>query len=423
MDTTSSKQFASENLPPDIQLKADRMNLDPAQIPPYELPPLPLQPGMGGSHFQHMTAPRLIELFERYMYGAIPPRCQEMEFRVTSEGPAFGTLGIRREIDLIFRHGNMERTAHLLLYLPAEVSGRCPVIFGLNFCGNHTTTNDPGVHFNEFTPLPDWNAGPRYDDKRAPASARGLKSGRWSFETLLKAGIAAATICYYDFFPDRKDGFEPGIMRMFYSPEEWNSAERPTGAISAWAWGIMRALDCLEAQPEIDVRRMMITGHSRLGKTALWAGACDRRIALTASNCSGCCGAKLSHRYFGESIEWIQQWNPHWMRADFERFSRHDADLPLDQHLLMAAIAPRLLYVASATRDYYADPEGEFLGAQAAGEAWKCFGGNGLGDSGFPAPGRLIGHEVGYYLRAGDHDITQENWDALLNFIRKNLDI
>ncbi len=414
-----SKQFASENLAPDIQRKADRMNLDAAAIPPYEIPPLPRPSEATGSEFVNKLAPQMIDFFERYMYGVIPPRCAEMEFCVRSEGAAFGGLGIRREIDLIFRHGGLERTAHLLLYLPARSVGRVPVFFGLNFCGNHTTTDDPGVTFHEFTPLPDRHAGPRYDDKRAPAAERGSKRSRWAFERVLKAQMAVATVCYYDFFPDRADGFEASIMRMFYSPSEWNSATRPTGAISAWAWGIMRALDCLEAQPEIDPRRMMVTGHSRLGKTALWAGACDRRIALTVSNCSGSCGAKLSHRYFGESIEWIQQWNPHWMRADFDRFAGHDAELPFDQHWLMAAIAPRLLYVASATADCYADPEGEFLGAKAAGEAWKYFGGRGLGEADFPAPGKLIGHEVGYYLRTGDHDITDENWKAMVEFARK----
>ena len=212
-------------------------------------------------------------------------------------------------------------------------------------------------------------------------------------------------------------GFESSIARLFYTSQEWFAPTRPTGAISAWAWGIMRALDALETQSEIDPRRMAVHGHSRLGKTALWAGANDPRIALTVSNCSGTCGAKLSHRNFGESFEWIQQWNPHWMRADFERYVGRDGEIPLDQHWLMAAIAPRLLYVASADRDVYADPRGEFLAAQAASAAWQIFNASGLGATEFPQPGNLIGNQVGYYLRAGEHEVMPENWEALLKFI------
>ena len=414
--TAKTKQFAAENLPPEVQAKADRMNLDEAAVPPYELPALPLADSPNGTKWLSRSAPEIIRQFEKYLYGAIPPRPEAMEFRLLAEAPAFGGLALRREIELIFRHRAQERRAHLLLYLPTGVQGPVPVFFGLNFRGNHATTNDPEAMFHPFTPLPDLHAGPRTQDGRLTESGRGKFQYRWCFETVLKAGCAAATIGYGDFFPDREDGFEPSVMRLFYTPEEWYSPTRPTGAISAWAWGISRALDCLEAQSEIDRTRMMIHGHSRLGKTALWAGACDRRVALTVSNCSGTCGAKLTHRYFGENIEWLDQWNAHWFRADFARWVGRDTEFPIDQHMLMAAIAPRLLYVASADRDVYADPRGEFLAARAASDAWRLCGASGLGDAEFPATGHLIGREIGYYLRPGEHEFLPENWQALLRF-------
>jgi len=413
--TPRTKQFAAENLPPEVQAKADRMNLDETAVPPYELPALPLADA-DGTEWVGRKAPEIVRKFEEYLYGAIPPRCEAMEFRRLAEAPAFGGLALRREIELVFRHRGLERRAHMLLYLPTGAQGPVPVFFGLNFRGNHATTNDPEAMFHPFTPLPDLHAGPRKADSRLNESGRGLLQHRWCFETVLGAGCAAATITYGDFFPDREDGFEQSIMRLFYTPEEWYSPSRPTGAISAWAWGIMRGLDCLEAQPEIDRARMMIHGHSRLGKTALWTGACDRRVALTVSNCSGTCGAKLTHRCFGENIEWLDQWNAHWFRADFARWVGRDTEFPIDQHMLMAAIAPRLLYVASADQDVYADPRGEFLAARAASEAWRVFGASGLGDAEFPAPGRLVGREIGYYLRAGGHEFLPENWQALLRF-------
>ena len=413
------KQFASENFPADIQAKADRMNLDEACVPSYTIPSAVPEGVRDAWTFANRTRTAIIRMFEESLYGAIPPRCEETRFVVQDEAPAFDGLAIRREIELRFRHRGLERTAHMLLYLPAGASKPVPVFFGLNFRGNHATTRDPDARFIPFTRLPDMHAGPRKADNRFDEDGRGTLHYRWCFEKLLQAGYAAATICYFEFFPDREDGFEQSIMRFFHTPDSWFSENRPTGAISAWAWGIQRALDCLEAQPEIDRLRIAVHGHSRLGKTALWAGANDSRIALTVSNCSGTCGAKLAHRYFGENYEWLDHWNPHWFRADAKRWVGHDTELPFDQHQLLAAIAPRGLYVASASQDVYADPRGEFAAAELASDAWRLFGAEGLGDVSFPETGNLVGSEIGYYLREGDHEFMPENWDALIRFEKK----
>lgn len=411
------KRFAEENFPPDIQERAERMNTDEAKVPPVELPPLPISDHTTGSEFQTRIRPRLVAAFEKYMYGPIPPRCQELIFKQTSEGSAYNGLGIRREFDIICRHNGMERVLHLLLFLPANVQGKVPVFFGLNFKGNHAMSTDPDVTFHPFRRYPPIDPGSlRQADGRCDESGRGETAGRFDVENVLKRGYATATICYYDIYPDVLAGFEASIMRMFYTPEVWNSPKRDTGAISAWAWGIQRALDCLETVPEIDKNKMMVHGHSRLGKTALWAGANDVRIAMTISNCSGTCGAKLCHRFFGESFEWIQYWNPHWARPEFAEYVQRDLEYPIDQHMLMAAIAPRLLYVASGSLDEYADPRGEFEAAVAASPAWRICGGSGTGRTQFPPCGQLVGNEIGYYLREGEHAFTPENWKVLMDF-------
>ena len=211
-------------------------------------------------------------------------------------------------------------------------------------------------------------------------------------------------------------------MRFFYTPSQWHSADRPTGAISAWAWGIMRALDCLSAQSEIDSSRFIVHGHSRLGKTALWTGANDPRVWLTVSNCSGTAGAKLSHRYYGEDFAWLDAWNERWFCSEFRKFSGRDLDFPVDQHFLMASIAPRLLYIASADKDYYADPEGEYISGKLASAAWNIYGKKGLDNTVYPTCGKLIGENIGYYLRSGEHNFTPENWQALLSFTEKHLE-
>ena len=411
------KRFADENFPPDIQERADRMNTDESKVPVVELPPLPISDHTTGSEFQTRIRPRLIAAFEKYMYGSVPPRCEELIFKQTGEGPAFGGLGIRREVDIICRHKGMERTLHLLLFLPAKAEGKVPVFFGLNFKGNHSVSTDPDVIYHPFERYAPVNPNSlRQADGRLDESGRGKAAGRWDVENVLKRGYATATMCYFDIYPDVPAGFEKSIMRMFYTPEVWNSSQRDSGAISAWVWGVQRALDYLETVPEIDSSKMMVHGHSRLGKTALWAGAVDQRIALTISNCSGTCGAKLAHRYFGENFEWIHFWNPHWVIPEFKKYICHDTEYPIDQHMLMAAIAPRLLYVASGSLDEYADPRGEFEAAVAASPAWRLSGGSGTGTASFPACGKLIGKEIGYYLREGEHDFTPENWRVLMDF-------
>lgn len=414
------KRFANENFPPDIQAKADQMNLDEDKVPAWTAPPLPFDQNITGTAFATHVRPALIQAMEKHLYGKIPPRCQSLDFRLQSEGTAFDGLAIRREYLIVCRHNDLERAINLLLYLPADLKGPFPVFFGLNFKGNHTISNDPGVTFHPFVPYPDLGSI-RLRDDRATEEQRGNSASRWQVERVLQRGFAVATACYWDIYPDHPHGFAASIIRLFYNQDEWEAPTRDTGAISAWAWGISRCLDCLETQPEIDPHKMIVHGHSRLGKTALWAGACDSRIALTVSNCSGTGGAKMCHRYFGEDFAWLEQWNPHWFRKSFYQYANHDREFPVDQHFLMAAVAPRLLYVASATDDEYADPRGEFASAVAASPAWQICGGTGLGTDVFPEPEHLIGNEIGYFLRTGEHNFTQSNWDALLEFVTRRL--
>lgn len=414
------KRFAHENLPPAIQAKADQMNLDAAAVPAYSVPDLPIDANTSPEEFERDIRPHLLDEFKRSMYGEIPPVCEKLEFVLRKEHIAFDGLAICRQIDIICSNNDWVHTIPLLLYIPCERHGKVPVIFGLNFLGLTAVTRDPGVIFNKFDRAEDLGSI-RYADKRAGESDRGCKAYRWEIEKVLQKGFAAATVCYHDIFLDRPDGFAGSVMRLFYSAEEWADPMRNTGAISAWAWGIMRALDCLEQQAELDSSRFVVHGHSRLGKTALWAGANDPRIWLTVSNCSGTCGAKLTHRYFGEDFAWLDVWNSRWFCGKFREYAGRDEEYPVDQHFLMAAIAPRLLYIASASEDLYADPEGEYLSGVLASPAWNVYGKNGLENTVFPPCGKLIGGDVGYYLRKGDHEFMPENWDALLEFIQKHI--
>lgn len=196
--------------------------------------------------------------------------------------------------------------------------------------------------------------------------------------------------------------------------------------IGAWAWGLSRSLDALEKIPAVDARRVAVIGHSRLGKASLWAGAQDERFALVISNESGCGGAALGKRIFGETVGVIAgvypgRGFPHWFTARYASFAEKEHLMPIDQHHLLALVAPRPLYVASAVEDRWADPKGEFLGALAAEPVFKLLGQPGLGTATYPEVGQRIGQSIGYHVRKGKHDVTLEDWDAYLDFADRTL--
>lgn len=404
----------------ETKAKHGSMNLVESAAPPYDLPSL-LRDGRGldiinAVDYCRQERPRRLGMIADAMYGPLPPRPDTLAFRTISEQrDALGGLATRREIVIRCGHRGQERNLLLLLYLPKGMTQPAPVFFGLNFKGNASCTADPGVNATVAKRYPSYGTI-RYQDNRVTEAERGLTASRWNFETALARGYACATLCYYDIYPDRPDGFADSIWSLFVREEEWEAEDSPYGAISAWAWGVSRALDCLEAQPEIDSSRLIVHGLSRLGKVALWAGANDERIAMTVSVCSGCCGAKLSRRQFGENFEWIDHWNPHWHGANFRRYLNRESELPFDQHTLLSLIAPRLLLVASATEDAYADPTGEFIAAREAGAVYRLFHSPGLGADTPPPPDTLIGQDIGYFLRTGPHACTPTNWNAMLDF-------
>ncbi|MBE6376215.1 MAG: hypothetical protein E7043_03200 [Lentisphaerae bacterium] len=410
------KAFPESNLPPNIQEKADRMNLEESCVPAFEILPLPFSADTPAVQ-KNISRRKTLEIFTKELYGEIPPRCQELKFVLRSSGSVFNGLAERREIDIVCTNNGISRTLHMLLYLPVNRQGKVPCFLGLNFTGNHATVSDPEVTFFPF--VRKTHPSPWLNDGRAEEDQRGTKAGRWEFERVIKAGFASATICMFDAFPDFPEGFSESIMPLFYPESLWNSSQRPSGAISAWAWGLMRGIDALESQADIDPHKIIVHGLSRQGKTAIWAGANDPRIAMTVSICSGTCGAKMSRRYFGENMEWLDQWRKYWFVPSFENFVHKDTVMPFDQHQLMALIAPRILYVASASNDPYADPAGEHLATVTASAAW---GENGLpADAAFPeSSGGQGENAVRYYLREGEHACTPENWDDLLKFAAKH---
>ena len=207
-----------------------------------------------------------------------------------------------RDHDLVFRKAGRPAARSLLVLAqgsPARMR-RVPAFLGLNFGGNHTIHSDPGIALARGW-VPE-RSRPRGDDHRAAESTRGASGSRWQVERVLARGYALVTAYYGDIDPDYDDGFQNGVQPLFYQPGQTRPAADEWGSIAAWAWGLCRALDALETVPEIDAQQVVLLGHSRLGKTALWAGATDPRFAIVIANESGCGGAALSKRDFGETV-------------------------------------------------------------------------------------------------------------------------
>jgi hypothetical protein len=248
---------------------------------------------------------------------------------------------------------------------------------------------------------------------RATEKARGAESSRWPLKKILQRGYALATAYYGDIEPDHAEGWKDGLRGhagIQHTEQEW-------AAIAAWAWGLSRMLDTCAKDKRIDAQHVAVLGHSRLGKTALWAGAQDERFGIVISNNSGEGGAAPARRNIGETTKIITSSFPHWFCKRYKSYAEPNVEkLPVDSHMLAALIAPRGLYIASAQQDEWADPEGEFITAHEVSPVYEWFGLKGVGVSEQPAVDHPVGQQVRYHIRSGKHDITEYDWEQYLKF-------
>jgi len=370
-------------------------NCNEADVPQYTLPAL-------GSR------EKMLKAVGDCVYGWLPIEPPQMEVKLVESGETLNGLGTRRQFQVRLTNSTGSFAFDLLLYLPYATKP-VPVFLGLNFLGNHAVQADPAILLPKGW-VPDGQANSI--GNRATEAGRGVKASRWPVKEILEVGCGVATIYYGDFAPDNRDHFRDGVLQLI--PETVAADKKSTrgGAIAAWAWGLSRALDAMLTLSEIAHSRVALLGHSRLGKTALWAGASDERFSVVISNDSGCGGAAISRRRFGERLIHINTNFPYWFAPAFHDYNEREEELPVDQHQLMAAIAPRALYVASAVEDEWADPCGEYLSLVAAVPAWN----ETLPHELPPVDQPLFGRRIGYHIRSGPHEITLYDWRQFLAF-------
>lgn len=366
------------------------VNYDEDNVPEYTLPNV-LQKADGKivktkKLWEKERRPEIISLFKQNIYGQMPAAFDSIKFELSKKvADAMNGLACLKEINInIWNKGN-KVTIPIVLFIPNNRKKPSPVFLLINNRSKRNT--DP---------------------------TRLVKSTFWPAELLIEKGYAIASFHVADAAPDKKDSYQNGVIDQLY-PEQL-TRDDGMKAIGAWAWAASRVMDYFESDQDIDAKRVAIVGHSRGGKTSLWAGALDQRFAMVFSSCSGNSGASLSRRQYGETISLINKQFGYWFANNYKKYSNRVDELPVDQHMLIALMAPRPVYTTNAVEDRWADPRGSYLSLVNALPAYQLYG----KQPALPLESPTVNNPtikslIGYHFREGIHDLNVYDWE---NFIR-----
>jgi hypothetical protein len=371
--------------------KQKEFNYDEARVGAVDLPD-PLKSGSTTIKTPAAWSKRraeILTLFRDHVYGRSPGPPERLRFETVQENASAmaGTATLKR-VAIVSTHKGRQHRFELTMFVPNAVKGRVPLFLLMN---NRPPSNvDP---------------------------TRAEKSGFWPAEEVIGRGYAIAAFQVGDLAPDNKDTFREGVIELFENTTTGPRDERAWGALAAWAWGARRAMDYFVTDARIDPKRVVVIGHSRGGKAALWAGAEDERFAIVVSNESGEGGAALSRRHFGETLARITDTFPHWFAGKYRSFAGRPEALPVDQHMLLSLVAPRAVYVASADEDLWSDPRGEFLSLAYSSPVFALWGDPRIAADAMPPLEKpLVAGRRGYHVRSGVHNLTPYDWQRFVDF-------
>lgn len=389
---------------------SNTLNSLPDNLHPDALPPLLVlegeqRPVSTAADWEQRRRPQLKQLFSEHVYGFTPPPPSMSFQRRVIDEKAFDNLATLEEISIQL---GPDAAVQLNLLLAIPNSGTTPpVVLMQNKCGNQSLTSHPGVTVSQS-----WIDASVCN---GPSQNRNYRADRYQLEFLVANGYAVATFHESDIDPDRYE-LEDGVRADFPVDAPQDMA---WGMLAAWAWGLERAVDVLVQIDALDPDRIVVYGHSRRGKAALLAAAHDERIRLAIVNQSGTGGATLSRSTNGESVNYINHRFPWWFNDVFPNYNNRENELPVDQHQLIALIAPRSVLIANATGDTWADPQGAYLAARAAHPAWTLYGSEGFAQSG-PSPTNY-GAPLAYHIREGGHSVSLEDWQVFVRYANEQL--
>ena len=359
--------------------------------------------------------PEVLRIVEENQYGRWPARKPKVSYEI-DEDLGLGGTAVRKQVTLRFGNDADSPRADVLIYLPKDANAPVPLLLNLSFSPNNLTVADPGV-----------KPGRRWDAKTESYVEAEAAPGRMRFgldDTIrkyLKEGYGFATVCYTDFEPDVNHAAKYGVRSLWFKDgQDEPAGDDEWGAISAWAWGVSNIIDYFEKDPDIDASRIALTGCSRLGKTTIWAGARDQRIAVVIPSCSGEGGAALSRRNYGETVAHLTEGTryPYQFSRNYAHWADKVEQMPMDAHFVIALIAPRPLLLSTGNTDNWSDPKGEFLAAVQAGKVYELLGEDGLGTDEMPPAETPIFNTLGYVMHDGGHGVLPQDWDYYLEFMK-----
>lgn len=373
---------------------------DEGKIPHYDLPPL-LVTAEGKAvttpeEWRNIRRPQIMALFSNLVYGRVPaPESPvAVKFDVIKTDPRFMRgKATRKDVQISFRNDRGSASMLILVFVPNHVKGPVPAFM------KHSFDDTKSGRFNAHPLIP------------------GRLRNGWPLGNFLDRGYAFVAVYQQDLVGHNEVEFLRGIHSLFYRKGQSFPKANEWGVLAAVAWGAMRAMDYLETDDDIDHERVAIMGHSKMGKATLWTAAQDERFALAVSAQSGCAGAALWRRRSGETLEKMVTRFPYWLCRNAWKFVGQEDDLPVDQHMLLACIAPRPVYVHSGVEDTWADARGEYLSAYHASKVYALLGKKGLASEKSPEVGKaVIARDVGYHVRAGGHSIEAFDWQCFMDF-------
>jgi len=328
----------------------------------------------------------ILELFRKNVFGRVPETPYQKTFKVVNtDKNAINGAATLKQVDITITAEGKELVIHLTLFTPNNRQKPVPAFLLID------------------------NRGPANTDP-----TRSVKSEFWPVEEAIARGYGMAAFSNSDVDPDNFDDFKNGIHNLL------DKSPRPDdawGTLAAWAWGASRCLDYMVTDKDIAADKVAVVGHSRGGKTALWAGAEDTRFAMVISNESGCGGAALARRRFGETVSRINTSFPHWFCSNYKKYNNNEDALPVDMHMLLALSAPRALYVDCASEDLWGDPRGSYLALYNAVPVYKLLKINSdIPESMPPLNKQVISGKVAFHIRDGAHNMLLKDWNWFMDF-------